>query len=70
MSNTPSTVSRDPKDYSPKIRAWINASAKVFFNGDVQRAWDEFFKSMEDDDETVESSPETNTAVIHLKARQ
>jgi len=68
MSNSPSIVSHNPKDYSPKVQAWINAGAKVLFDGDVQRAWDEYFKLLEKDRTPVESSPDA--ALIHLKARQ
>ncbi len=36
-------ISRDPKDYSPRVHQIVQTMAKHFFDGDEQKAWEYFF---------------------------
>jgi hypothetical protein len=41
------TVSHNREDYSPRVQMMISAMADVFWNGDLDVAWEDFFKSSE-----------------------
>lgn len=41
------TVSHNRADYSPRVQMMISAMAKVFWNGDLDAAWEDYFESSE-----------------------
>ena len=41
------TISHNREDYPPRIQMMISAMSKVFWNGDLDVAWEDFFESSE-----------------------
>jgi hypothetical protein len=63
------TVSRNRADYSPETHQWVAAISKVFLSGDIDVAWEEFFKTAEAAKERDRHRKNANveSARVHLR---
>ena len=51
------TVSHNREDYSPRVQMMISAMAKVFWNGDLDVAWEDYFESSERNHDRIHNAP-------------
>ena len=60
-------MSRNRDDYSKSIQLLIEAGAEVLFNGNIDRAWEAFFKQRENAAQFEEPRHTNDSAILHLR---